>query len=94
MVLKIVNTEDIKITQLTLHNLEHDSWGESKESRKRMQVRILTSAHLRPSQGTFLAMAKRVCFRSHQQLTIKIDGLVNSCHSRESGNPGTCKYLK
>jgi len=20
-------------------------------------------------------------------------GSVNSCHSRESGNPGTCKYL-
>jgi hypothetical protein len=25
---------------------------------------------------------------------IKFDALVNSCHSRESGNPGTCKYLK
>jgi len=22
------------------------------------------------------------------------DGFVKSCHSRESGNPGTCKYLK
>jgi hypothetical protein len=22
------------------------------------------------------------------------DGYVNSCHSRESGNPVTCKYLK
>ena len=94
MEVQVTSMEVIKITQLTLHKLERDSWVESKESRKRMQVRILTSAHLRPSQGTFLAMAKRVCFRSHQQLTIKIDGLVNSCHSRESGNPGTCKYLK
>jgi len=24
---------------------------------------------------------------------VKTDGLVNSCHSRESGNPGTCKCL-
>jgi len=23
-----------------------------------------------------------------------IDAFVISCHSRESGNPGTCKYLK
>jgi len=28
------------------------------------------------------------------QPTFTDNGSVNSCHSRESGNPGTCKYLK
>ncbi|GEM_PF-1987202 len=26
--------------------------------------------------------------------TVTNDAFVISCHSRESGNPGTCKYLK
>jgi len=27
-------------------------------------------------------------------MLLKNDAFVISCHSRESGNPGTCKYLK
>jgi hypothetical protein len=50
MEVQVTSMEVIKITQLTLHKLERDSWVESKESRNQMQVINISSTSLRQSQ--------------------------------------------
>jgi hypothetical protein len=46
MEVQVTSMEVIKITQLTLHKLERDSWAESKESGNQMQVINISSTIL------------------------------------------------
>jgi|SaaInl8_135m_RNA_FD_contig_91_170883_length_1469_multi_10_in_0_out_0_1 hypothetical protein len=54
MEVQVTSMEVIKITQLTLHKLERDSWVESKESRNQMQVINISSTSLRQAHGIAL----------------------------------------
>jgi len=57
-----------------------------------------TKKRLRRKKAQRLKIDEHVKSRKNVSLLTKreifIDGFANSCHSRESGNPGTCKYLK